>query len=103
VALYRESDKEQTLALLIEGHESRGRRSGWSGCTSPRRVSEHSLIVSVKEDITEKVDVDSSRSVTIPDNSIPIVEDGKIVAHRVEAQLMKTGKCQSVMLQTSSR
>ena len=36
-----------------------------------------------REDRIEKVEVDSSRSVMIPDDSIPIVEDGKIVAHRV--------------------
>jgi hypothetical protein len=29
---------------------------------------------------------DSSRAVMIPDDSIPIVEDGKIIGHRVEAK-----------------
>jgi hypothetical protein len=32
---------------------------------------------------------DSSRAVMIPDDSIPIVENGKIVGHRVEAKKRK--------------
>jgi hypothetical protein len=54
----------------------------WSWCPTCRR--DFWLIVFVREDTIEKVDVNSSRSVTIPDDSIPIVEDGKIVAHRIE-------------------
>ena len=40
-------------------------------------------------DRIDKVEVDSSRAVMIPDDSIPIVEDGKIVGHRVEAKKKK--------------
>jgi hypothetical protein len=54
----------------------------WSWCPTCRR--DFWLIVSVREDIIEKAEVDSSRPVTIPDDSIPVVEDGKIVAHRIE-------------------
>ena len=32
---------------------------------------------------------DSSRAVMIPDDSIPIVEDGKTVGHRIEAKKQK--------------
>jgi hypothetical protein len=57
------------------------RKEVWGRC--PTCVRDFWLIVSVREDRIEKIDVDSSRSVVIPDSSIPIVEDGKIVAHRV--------------------
>jgi hypothetical protein len=54
----------------------------WSWCPTCHR--DFWLIVTVREDRIEKVEVDSSRPVTIPDDSIPMVEDGKIVGHRVE-------------------
>ena len=54
----------------------------WSWCPTCRR--DFWLIVTVREDTIEKVEVDSSRPVTIPDDSIPVVEDGKVVAHRIE-------------------
>jgi hypothetical protein len=52
----------------------------WSTCPTCRR--DFWLIASVRDDRIEKVDIDSSRSVMIPDDSIPIIEDDKIVAHR---------------------
>jgi hypothetical protein len=51
---------------------------------APKCVRDFWLIVAVSEDRIEKIEVDSSLSVTIPDDSIPIVEDGKIVGHRIE-------------------
>ena len=56
----------------------------WSRC--PTCLRDFWVIVSVGEDRIEKVEVDSSRSVMIPDDSIPIVEDGKIVGHRIEPE-----------------
>jgi hypothetical protein len=53
----------------------------WGRCPTCRR--DFWLIVSVKDDRIEKVDVDSLRVPMIPDDSIPIVEGGKIVAHKV--------------------
>jgi uncharacterized metal-binding protein YceD (DUF177 family) len=58
------------------------RKEVWNRC--PTCLRDFWLIVSVREDRIEKMEVDSSRSVTIPDDSIPIIEDGKIVAHRIE-------------------
>jgi uncharacterized metal-binding protein YceD (DUF177 family) len=58
------------------------RKEVWSKCPTCRR--DFWVIVSVNEDRIEEVEVDSSRSVTIPDDSIPIIEDGKIVGHRIE-------------------
>ena len=57
------------------------RKEVWSRC--PTCVRDFWLIVSVRGATIEKIDVDSSRSVMIPDDSIPIIEEGKIVAHRV--------------------
>ena len=58
------------------------RKEVWSKC--PRCLRDFWVIVTVRDDKIGKVEVDSSRSVTIPDDSIPIVEDGKIVGHRIE-------------------
>jgi hypothetical protein len=58
------------------------RKEVWSRC--PTCLRDFWVIVSVREDRIEKVEVDSSRSVMIPDDSIPIIEDGKIVGHRIE-------------------
>jgi uncharacterized metal-binding protein YceD (DUF177 family) len=58
------------------------RKEVWSRC--PTCLRDFWVIVSVSKDRIEKVEVDSSRLVMIPDDSIPIVEDGKIVAHRIE-------------------
>lgn len=47
------------------------------------------LIVSLAADRVDKVEVNSSRAPMIPDDSIPIVEDGKITGHRIEANKEK--------------
>jgi hypothetical protein len=58
------------------------RKSVWVRCPTCSR--DFWLAAYVSADRIEKVEVDSSQSVMIPDDSIPIVEGGKIVGHRVE-------------------
>jgi hypothetical protein len=84
---YKIGDKVEWQASRLSekgGRPDNGnlRKEVWSKCPTCRRDSW--MIVTVSEDKIEKVDVNSSRTVMIPDDSIPIVEDGKIVAHRIE-------------------
>jgi hypothetical protein len=65
------------------------RKEVWSRCPTCGR--DFWVIVSVREDTIEKVEVDSSRSVRIPDDSIAIVEDGKIVGYRIEPKKREAG------------
>jgi hypothetical protein len=56
----------------------------WYSCPTCRRDAW--LIVAVNADRIDKVEVNSARAPMIPDDSIPIVEDGKITGHRIEAK-----------------
>ena len=53
----------------------------WNSCPTCRR--DFWLVVSIGNDRIEKAEVDSLRAGIIPDHSTPIIEEGKIVAHRV--------------------
>jgi hypothetical protein len=74
------------------------RKVVWNRCATCGR--DFWLNVSVDADRIDKVEVDSSRAVMIPDDSIPIVEDGKIVGHRSRSQKKRKSSRRSLTLRT---
>ena len=84
---YRIGDKVQWRegrSPRLGGRPENGmlRKEVWNRCPSCGR--DFWLMIAVAADRIDKVEVDASRAVMIPDDSIPIVEGGKIVGHRVE-------------------
>lgn len=66
------------------GRRDHGNLSEEVGYWCPTCRRDSWLIVSVNTDRIDKVEVNSSRAPMIPDDSIPIIENGKITGHRIE-------------------